>query len=168
MTNFRTLAEVRSTALAPRRVVVALIGIFGLLALVITAAGIAGVIAFSVNQRTQEFGIRMALGARAQRRAGAGDPRRAGASSAIGLGIGMAGALVLTRLLGAVIFDPPSRRSRVPGRRPDAAGQRHAGDRRADLHRRSRSRCVVVAVIACLMPARRAASVDPMVALRAQ
>ena len=55
-TNFRTLAEVRSDGLAPRRVVVALIGMFGLLALVITAAGIAGVIAFSVNQRTQEFG----------------------------------------------------------------------------------------------------------------
>ena len=47
VSNFRTLAEVRSTALAPRRVVVSLIGMFGLLALVITAAGIAGVIAFS-------------------------------------------------------------------------------------------------------------------------
>ena len=88
--KFRTLAEVRSTALAPRRVVVALIGMFGLLALVITAAGIAGVIAFSVNQRTQEFGIRMALGAP---RAGvlALVMREGLVLVVIGLGIGMVG-----------------------------------------------------------------------------
>jgi predicted permease len=101
--SFRTLAEVRSTALAPRRVVVALIGLFGLLALVITAAGIAGVIAFSVNQRTHEFGIRMALGAR---RAGvlALVVREGLVLVTLGLVLGLAGAVILTRVLGSVIF----------------------------------------------------------------
>ena len=87
--------------------VVALIGLFGLLALVITAAGIAGVIAFSVNQRTQEFGIRMALGAR-RGRVLALVIREGLVLVTIGLAIGMSGALVLTRLMGAVIFDPPT------------------------------------------------------------
>jgi putative ABC transport system permease protein len=61
--NFRTLAEVRSALLASPTLTATLLGLFGLLALVITAAGIAGVISFSVNQRTQQFGIGMALGA---------------------------------------------------------------------------------------------------------
>ena len=96
--NFRTLAEVRSTALAPRRVVVSLIGMFGVLALVITAAGIAGVIAFSVNQRTQEFGIRMALAPRASV---ALVVREGLVLVAIGLAPRMFGAIVLTRALTA-------------------------------------------------------------------
>ena len=92
---FRTLADVRATGLAPRRIIVALIGIFGLLALVITAAGIAGVVAFSVNQRTQEFGIRMALGAQRSRVLSL-VVRDGLLLVMIGLGIGLAGALVLT------------------------------------------------------------------------
>ena len=157
--NFRTLAEVRSEGLAPRRVVVALIGMFGLLALVITAAGIAGVIAFSVNQRTQEFGIRMALGAP---RAGvlAMVIREGLVLVLVGLGLGMAGAVVLTRLLGAVIFAPQS----------TAGLTLLIGTQAMDTvtYVSVATMLVVVALIACLMPARRAASVDPMVALRAQ
>jgi predicted permease len=157
--NFRTIAEVRAEGLAPRRVVVALIGMFGLLALVITAAGIAGVIAFSVNQRTQEFGIRMALGA-----------PRAGVLAlvireglflvGIGLALGMAGALALTRALGAVIFAPQS----------TAGLTLLIGTQSMDTvtYVGVAAMLLVVALIACLMPARRAASVDPMVALRAQ
>jgi predicted permease len=157
--NFRTLAEVRSDGLAPRRVVVALIGMFGLLALVITAAGIAGVIAFSVNQRTQEFGIRMALGAP---RGGvlAMVIREGLVLVVVGLGLGMAGALVLTKLLGAVIFAPQS----------TAGLTLLIGTQAVDTvtYIGVAGMLIVVALIACLMPARRAASVDPMVALRAQ
>ncbi|HMC76537.1 MAG TPA: ABC transporter permease [Vicinamibacterales bacterium] len=168
VTNFRTLAEVRSTALAPRRVVVALIGLFGLLALVITAAGIAGVIAFSVNQRTQEFGIRMALGA------GRGGVlalviREGVVLVTIGLGIGMAGALVLTRLMGAVIFEPETPLlAGPPGFQPLTllANGTQATD--AVTYAGVAATLVIVAIFACLLPARRAASVDPMVALRAQ
>jgi putative ABC transport system permease protein len=157
--NFRTLAEVRSDGLAPRRVVVALIGMFGLLALVITAAGIAGVIAFSVNQRTQEFGIRMALGAP---RGGvlAMVIREGLVLVLVGLVLGMAGAVILTRLLGAVIFAPQS----------TAGLTLLIGTQAIDTvtYVGVATMLIVVALIACLMPARRAASVDPMVALRAQ
>ena len=157
--NFRTLAEVRSATLAPRRVVVALIAMFGLLALVITAAGIAGVIAFSVNQRTQEFGVRMALGAR---RAGvlALVVREGLALVTIGLAIGMAGALVLTRLMGAVLFETQ------PLNGLSLLFDIQATDTVTYLG--VAAVLVFVAVVACLMPARRAASVDPIVALRAQ
>ena len=169
VTNFRTLAEVRSTALAPRRVVVALIGMFGLLALVITAAGIAGVIAFSVNQRTQEFGIRMALGAR-RGRVLALVIREGLVLVTIGLAIGMSGALVLTRLMGAVIFDPPTATALAAPGGLQPLTLLVNGTQATDVvtYAGVALTLIVVALIACLMPARRAASVDPMVALRAQ
>jgi putative ABC transport system permease protein len=169
VTNFRTLAEVRSTALAPRRVVVALIGLFGLLALVITAAGIAGVIAFSVNQRTQEFGIRMALGAR-RGRVLALVIREGLVLVTIGLAIGMSGALVLTRLMGAVIFDPPTATALAGPGGLQPLTLLVNGTQATDVvtYAGVALTLIVVALIACLMPARRAASVDPMVALRAQ
>ncbi|MEO5897212.1 MAG: ABC transporter permease [Vicinamibacterales bacterium] len=143
--KFRTLEVVRLSTLESPRVTATLIGLFALLALVITATGIAGVIAFSVNQRTQEFGVRMALGA----------PRasvltlvlRQGLTLVvIGLAIGMAGALVLTRVMTTLLF----------GVEPTDA-----------LTFLAVSMVLVgVAAVACLVPARRAASVDPMVALR--
>jgi predicted permease len=144
--NFRTLAAVRSASIAPRKLTAALLGLFGLLALAITATGIAGVIAFSVNQRTQEFGVMMALGA----------PRsnvlamvlRQGLQLAlIGLAIGLAGALVLTRLLTTMLF----------GIQPTDGITFVAVS----------MVLMAVAALACLVPARRAASVDPMIALRA-
>jgi predicted permease len=146
VSNFRTLAEVRSSGLQSPRVTTTLIGMFGLLALVITAAGIAGVVAFSVNQRTQEFGIRMALGAP---RAGVlGMVLRQGLQLvAIGLVIGMAGAIFLTRLLSTLLFEVE----------PTDALTFLAVS----------TVLLMVAVLACLVPARRAATVDPIVALRA-
>jgi ABC-type antimicrobial peptide transport system permease subunit len=157
--SFRTLAEVRSEGLAPRRVMVALIGMFGLLALVITAAGMAGVIAFSVNQRTQEFGIRMALGAP---RSGvlALVVREGLVLVSLGLAIGLGGALVLTKVLGAVIFAP----------QPSSGLTLLVDTQALDTvtYIGVALMLLLVALIACFMPARRAASVDPMVALRAQ
>jgi predicted permease len=165
VTNFRTLAEVRSTALAPRRVVVSLIGMFGLLALVITAAGIAGVIAFSVNQRTHEFGFRMALGA-----------PRAGVLSMVikeglilvsaGLALGLFGALVLMRVLGSMIFDAPA--AAAGPALPPLKLLVDTTTTDAITYIAVALCLLVVALIACLMPAKRAASVDPMIALRAQ
>ena len=143
--HFRTVAEVRSAFLESPRLTAALLGLFALLALVITAAGIAGVIALSVNQRTQEFGIRMALGA--HRASVLTMVLRQGITLVlVGLAIGMAGALVLTRVLTTILF----------GVQPTDALTFLAVS----------MVLVAVAAAACLIPARRAASVDPMVALR--
>jgi predicted permease len=144
--HFRTLAEVRADTLAPWRLTASLIGIFALLALVVTATGLAGVIAFSVNQRTQEFGVRMALGAS---RAGVLRMvlRQGFQLAVIGLVIGMAGAVWLTRLLQTLLFEVEP----TDGVTFLAVS----------------TVLLMVAVLACLLPARRAASVDPIVALRA-
>jgi putative ABC transport system permease protein len=158
VSSFRTLAEVRAVGLTPRRVVVSLIGLFGLLALVITAVGIGGVVAFSVNQRTHEFGIRMALGA--QRNGVLGLVIREGLLLVgIGLAIGLAGALVLTRLVGQVLLATQAANGPLLVDVPPTDLLTYIGVAAV---------LVLVALGACLMPARRAASVDPMVALRAQ
>jgi predicted permease len=143
--NFRTLAEVRSASLSSPRLTATLLAMFGLLALIITATGIAGVVAFSVNQRTQEFGIRMALGA--ARSSVLGMVLRQGLQLVlIGLAIGAAGALVLTRALETLLF----------GVEPTDA----------PTFVMVSMVLLAVAAIACFVPARRAATVDPMVALR--
>ena len=143
--HFRTMAEVRSAWMESPTLTAVLLGLFALLALVITATGIAGVIAFSVNQRTQEFGIRMALGA--QRGSVLSLVLRQGITLVlVGLAIGLAGALVVTRVLTTLLF----------GVEPTDALTFLAVS----------MVLVAVAAAACLIPARRAASVDPMVALR--
>jgi predicted permease len=157
LSNFRTLAEVRSTGLTPRRVIVTLIGIFGLVALVITATGIAGVIAFSVNQRTHEFGIRMALGA--QRNGVLRLVVREGlVLVSIGLAIGLAGALVLTKVVGQLLVASQATNGPLLVDVPPTDVLTYIGVAAV---------LVLVAIAACLIPARRAASVDPMIALRA-
>ena len=144
----RTSARCRTCARPPslrRRVTATLLGLFGLLALVITAAGIAGVVAFSVNQRTQEFGIRMALGA--ARTNVLGMVLRQGLRLvALGLALGVGGALVLTQVLTTLLFD--------------------VAPNDGITYLAVSIGLLLVAIAACLVPARRAASVDPMVALR--
>ncbi len=146
VTRIETLAEVRRNQLAAPRLIASLLGLFALLALAITAAGVGGVLAFSVSQRTQEIGIRMALGA--GRGAVLWMVLRDGLRLvALGLALGTVAALFLTRLMAGVLFevqptDPATFVAVVLV-------------------------LVLVAVAACLLPARRATAVNPVTALRA-
>jgi len=137
--------QLASESLAPPRVIAILLGIFGGLALVMTAVGTYGVISYSASQRTREIGIRMALGAR-----GVDVLRmtlREGLRRAVaGLAAGLAGALGLTRFLSSVLY----------------------GIKPTDPLTFALVSVLLaaVALIACYIPARRATRIDPMVALR--
>ncbi|MGE0454954.1 MAG: ADOP family duplicated permease [Vicinamibacteria bacterium] len=141
----RSLEEIRSDALASPRLTAVLLGLFAALALGISATGIGGVIAYSVSQRTREFGVRMALGAGASRVV-ALVLRQGLVALAAGLLLGALAALGAGRLLSGLLFgvepkDPVSYAA--------AAGV-----------------LLAVGLAACLLPARRAAATDPMTALR--
>jgi predicted permease len=141
----RTLAQIRSEALASPRLTTTLLGLFAGLALAISATGIAGVIAYSVSQRTQEFGVRMAMGA-GPTRILALVVRQGLRTLLLGLGLGLLGALALARVLSRLLFgvtptDPTSFLA-------------------ATLL------LLLVGLLACVAPARRAAGVDPLRALR--
>ena len=146
LTNVQTLDQVRGEALASPRLTTTLLLMFAVLAVCITAAGLGGVIAFSVSQRTQEIGVRMALGA--GRGEVLGMVLREGLSLVVvGLVLGIAAATLLTRLMAGLLF-------RVePTDPPTFVGMALI--------------LMLIAAVACLAPARRASSVDPMVALRA-
>ena len=108
----RTLREEMRFALWVRRLFASLIGVFAAMALVIAAVGLYGVMAYSVAQRTQEIGIRMALGAEAANvhRLVVGQALRL---TLLGIGIGLAAAFGLTHFMVAVIpgvspTDPPT------------------------------------------------------------
>lgn len=143
--QFRTLDEVRSQSTETPRLTAMLIGLLAGVAVLITAAGPGGVMAFSVNQRTQEFGVRMALGAtpssllRMVLTQGL-------ALVVAGLALGVIGALVFGQTLRALLFNVQPTDLLTYGLVSIAF--------------------VAVAVIACALPARRAASVDPMTAQR--
>jgi putative ABC transport system permease protein len=143
--NLGTMQGRLVDSLAESRFSTMLLSAFSLLALALAAIGVYGIISYGVTQRTQEIGIRVALGA--QR----GDVlamvvRHGAVLAGIGLAVGLTGALVLSRYLGSLLFqvsptDPPT----------FAAGTVVLSG---------------VAVLAALLPARRAAMTDPMVALR--
>jgi len=100
----RTMPERISASLVNRRAAMTLCLIFGGLALLLSAIGVYGVLAYSVTQRTREFGIRMALGAGVRDVLGMvlwQGLRLAG----IGLVIGATGAFVLTRFIAAMLYD---------------------------------------------------------------
>ncbi|HVA16703.1 MAG TPA: ABC transporter permease [Candidatus Dormibacteraeota bacterium] len=143
--NVMTMDELLSDTLGPRRFSAVLISVFAALALLLAAVGIYGVMSYMVGKRTNEIGIRMALGAQPR------DVLRLivahGMKLAIfGIGIGIAGALALTRLMSSLLFG-------VSATDPlTFAGV-------AIL-------LTIVALLACYIPARRAMRVDPMVALR--
>ncbi|HTS27418.1 MAG TPA: ABC transporter permease [Bryobacteraceae bacterium] len=145
VTQIRTMDEVVGDTVAQPRFRAELVGGFAVLALVLAAVGIFGVLAFSVSQRIREFGIRSALGAQGAnilRMVLAGGLRIA----AIGAAVGVGAAALLTRSLGSLLF----------GVKPLDAVTFLAAP----------AVLVLVALMACGIPAMRAARVDPAVALR--
>jgi putative ABC transport system permease protein len=142
-----TLDQALDDSLAPPRVTASLLAIFGGLALLIAAAGIGGIMALTVSQRTHEIGIRMALGAQPARVLFT--VLRQGLSFAgLGVLIGLAGSLALVSLVKSLLFQvPPTDIITFGGV--------------AFL-------LVAAAVAASYLPARRAASIDPIEALRCE
>jgi putative ABC transport system permease protein len=145
--EFYELEHLIDNAVAPRRLTTELLGFFSVLALTLAAIGLYGVIAYSVAQRTQEIGIRMAVGA--QRRDVLELVLSGGLKLvAIGIALGLTGAFALTRMLETMLFGVTAHDPVV-----------FAGN--AAL-------LIVVAGVACAVPALRATRVDPIVALRAE
>jgi len=145
LTRVETMDEVAAGSFAARRFNMLLLVIFAGLALVLASVGIYGVMSYAVTQRTQEIGIRMALGARAI------DVlaliiRNGMSLILIGVVIGLAGSLALTRLLATMLFGvtPTDTLTFVT----------------------VSAVLIFVALLACYIPARRATKVDPLVALR--
>jgi putative ABC transport system permease protein len=145
VTDVRTLEQIKTESAAQNRLRTMLLGIFAGLALLLSAIGIYGVIAYMVVQRTHELGIRAALGADAGAllRMVVGNGM---VLTAIGLALGLAGSLAVTRLLATLLFG-------VGARDPQTLGAAAAV-------------LAAVAFLACYVPARRAAKLDPLIALR--
>jgi predicted permease len=143
--NVATMDQLISTSVAQPRLNLSLLVTFAALALLLAAVGVYGVMAYTVTQRTQEFGIRVALGA-----APADILRQVilegGRLAAMGLGIGIVAALIFSRVMGSLLYG-------VKPSDPMALGV-------------AAGVLIVVALAACYIPARRATRVDPLVALR--
>jgi ABC-type antimicrobial peptide transport system permease subunit len=146
LADVRTMDERLDASMARTSFTLVLLGISAAVALLLGAIGLYGVISYAATQRTREFGVRMALGARA------GDVgtlvlRHASLLVAIGIGVGLVASLALTRLMSAMLFgvaptDPLTFASVA-------------------------ALLAVVAIVASLVPVARAARVDPLDALRA-
>jgi ABC-type antimicrobial peptide transport system permease subunit len=132
---------------AARRITMLMLGLFGALGLVIAAAGVYGVMAYLVSQRTREIGVRMALGA-TRMNVIRMVVSQAGWLSGAGVVIGAAAAWYLTSTVQSFLFEL------------------QADDLRAFAA--AAVTLVVAALVASVVPARRAASVDPTVALRSE
>ena len=145
LANVNTMDQLLSNSAAEPRLNTVLLAAFAGVALLIAAIGIYGVLAYSVNQRTREIGLRMALGAtpRSVLQLIVGQGMRV---VLIGVVIGLAGGLALGRAVSSLVFGVPVR---DPATFTLVAVVLTA-----------------VALAACIIPARRAARVDPMVALR--
>jgi putative ABC transport system permease protein len=139
------LSAVLSESVAQRRFSMLLLGLFALIALFLASVGLYGVVAYTVSQRTQEIGVRMAIGAQA------GDVLRMVVGGGMklafaGVAIGIAGAMALSRLVASMLYevtpvDPAS-------------------------YAATTVLLLAVAALACYLPARRAMRVDPLTALR--
>jgi putative ABC transport system permease protein len=145
--HIQSLEEIRDESIAPQRLNATLIGMFAALALAIATVGVAGVLAFSVSQRTNELGIRMALGAERgtilRMILGEG-----AAMALVGLAIGGIAAVPLSGLLNGLLFGiEPADPLTIAG---------------------AALLLVAVALVAAWLPARRATTIDPISALRAE
>jgi putative ABC transport system permease protein len=143
--TFRTFSQVYSASLGSRKFNVVLIGFFGIVALLLATAGVFGVMAYSVSRRIREIGVRVALGA------SSGDVLKMILSQGIrtiliGVAFGITGSLALSRTIESLLFG-------VTAKDPLTLGA-------------VTLLLVAAALLACLVPARRATKVDPMVALR--
>jgi predicted permease len=143
--GLQTLDQRIQQTIADARSLMFLFSSFALLALLLSTIGVYGIVSYSVNQRTHEIGIRMALGARAA------DVmklimRNAFWLSVVGISLGIAGSLAVTRFLRTLLFgiSPTDKVTFIA----------------------VAAILLVVALLACLIPARRAAKVDPLVALK--
>jgi putative ABC transport system permease protein len=143
--SLKPMNEYLHDSMARRRFNLTLLSIFGVVALLLAAVGIYGVISYGVSQRIQEIGIRLALGAKTRDvllmivRQGMG-------LAIVGITFGLVGAFALTRLMKALLFEvSPTDPVTFLG-----------------------TACVLilVALLACLIPARRATKVNPLIALR--
>ena len=143
--NVGTMTQLVESSVAQRKLATRLLTGFAGVALLLAAIGLYGVLAYTVSQRTQEIGIRAALGA--QRRNVIGLVLQRGMKLAgVGIAIGLAGSFVLTESIRSLLFG-------VAPTDPFTFAVTPA-------------LLAVVALVACWLPARRAAKVDPMVALR--
>ena len=145
--DVRTMEEVVATSIATERSRSLLIGLSGLLALVLAAIGVYGVMAQVVSQRTHEIGVRMALGANGGEVL-AMVVKSGLALAGVGVAAGVFAAWGLSRVLGSLLYHVSVTDLTVFVGAPIAL--------------------VVVALAACYVPARRAARIDPMVALRTE
>lgn len=145
--NFKTFQQVYTASLGSRRFNVILIGFFGITALLLATAGVFGVMAYSVSRRTRELGVRIALGATSGNvlRMVLGQGMR---TIFIGVTIGIVGSFALTKTVSSLLFG-------VTATDPIT----FAGVTLL---------LVVVALLACYIPAKRATKVDPMEALRSE
>jgi putative ABC transport system permease protein len=143
----QTVEQLLSTSVAPRKFNMMLLGIFAGVALVLAAVGLYGVMSYSVSWRTQEIGIRMALGAKRT------DVlrmvvRQGMTMTLIGLAFGLVGVFALSRVMVGLLYGvSPTDPLTFTG---------------------VSIVLLLVALLACLIPARRATRVDPIVALRSE
>jgi predicted permease len=143
--DVKTMEQRRSASLARRGFAMLMLGLFALVAMLLAAVGIYGVMSYTVQERAREIGIRVALGARTR------DVlnlvvRRGISLAAVGVGIGLGCAVALTRVMASLLFG--------------------VGATDPLTFAVVALVLMLVALLACYIPARRAAKVDPMVALR--